>query len=209
MTNKAAAFFCSRTLAILLGLYCATGGAIAADLKIVDAKEVWSGVYEGRLDWTHQPRLVEETSHIPGRLDLRFGTYFTVPTEPANARGLVRLRYKTMMPAPGVRDFRTGQMTREIDRIEECILGRPCLTGYIFESPDEIIPGEWRFTVSFRGKELISKSFIVETSSDGPVNRPPEPAGPRSRSDPFLSADRVMSGQAPTPAIAEIQINER
>jgi hypothetical protein len=167
MMSKAMTNCGSKTSAILFCVCLSIGGtstvACAADLqKIVGQRQVWSGIYEGELDWGHKPRLLKETDRIPGRLGLSFGTYFTLQTEPANAGGIVRLRYKTTLPAPGIRDPRTGQMTREIDGVTECVLGNPCLAGYTFDTPNEIIPGEWRFTVSFRSEEVLSKSFSVE-----------------------------------------------
>jgi hypothetical protein len=157
-----------RTSAILLGFGLAIGGASAVagavDLqRIVGQKEVWSGIYEGKLDWSHEPRLVKQTDHVPGRLGLSFGTYFILETDPVNTGGIVRLRYKTVLPAPGMRDPRTGQMTREIDGTTECLLGNPCLAGYTFDTPNEVVPGEWHLIVSFRDEELLNKSFAVES----------------------------------------------
>ncbi|WP_338759178.1 DUF3859 domain-containing protein [Massilia sp. METH4] len=156
------------TYAVLFGICLSIGGAStlapAADLlKIVGQQEIWSGVYEGELDWFHVPRLLKQTDHVPGRLGISFGTYFTLQTEPANAGGIVRLSYKTIFPAPGMRDPRTGETTREIEGVTECILGKACLAGYTFDTPNEILPGEWRLVVSFRNEELLSKSFTVES----------------------------------------------
>jgi len=153
--------------AVLFGVWLSIGGAStvahAADLqRIVGQQEIWSGIYQGELDWSHVPLLLKQTDHIPGRLGLSFGTYFTLQREPTNAGGIVRLRYKTIVPAPGLRDPRTGQMTREIDGVTECILGKACLAGYTFDKPNEILPGEWRLVVWFGNEELLSKSFTVE-----------------------------------------------
>lgn len=121
-------------------------------------------MYEGELDWTHEPHLVGETDHILGRVGLRFGTYFTLQTEPTNAAGIIRLQSKTIFPNPGIRDPHTGRMVSEVVGITECILGKACLAGYSFDTPNEIILGEWRCMVTFRDKVVLSKSFSVEAT---------------------------------------------
>ena len=137
----------------------------AADLtEINGVNEIWSGRYEGQLDWTHQPRLLEQTNVVEGRIGTSFGVFFSLQTEPQDAKGIVRLSYKTIFPEPGMLNTRTGTYSRVVEGVTECILGRACLAGYNIDASEEVIPGEWSLVVSFRGKELLTKKFVIKSS---------------------------------------------
>lgn len=138
----------------------------AADLaEINGVNEIWSGRYEGQLDWTHQPRLPEQTNILEGRIGTSFGVFFSLQTEPQDAKGIVRLRYKTIFPEPGMLNAGTGTYSRAVEGVTECILGQSCLAGYNIDTSEEVIAGEWRLVVSFRGKELLTKKFVIKSSA--------------------------------------------
>jgi hypothetical protein len=138
----------------------------AADLSEINGvNEIWSGRYEGQLDWTHQPRLLKQTNVLEGRIGTSFGVFFSLQTEPQDAKGIVRLRYKTIFPEPGMLNPRTGTYSRAVEGVTECILGRACLAGYNIDTSEEVIHGEWSLVVSFRGKELLTKKFVIKSSA--------------------------------------------
>lgn len=151
--------------AAVCGLCAAMNMVNAADLTAINGvNEIWSGRYEGRLDWTHQPRLLEQTNVLEGRIGTKFGVLFSLQTEPQDASGIVRLQYKTIFPEPGLLNVRNGTYSRVIDGVTECILGKECLAGYNIDTAAEVIPGEWSLVVSFRGKELLTKKFVMKPS---------------------------------------------
>jgi len=68
----------------------------------------------------------------------------------SNSGGILTINYRI-----------TVNGKRILDDRPQCIPGRPCQVGFVFENEDELVPGIWRMEVFFRGKKLIEREFMV------------------------------------------------
>jgi len=123
---------------------------------------IWAGEYEGAVSPVPQVTLVKGTDRIAAAVGVHFGIYFNIVSSPAE--GILTVLYKISVPDPAVTGGSTRGQRVLTDR-PQCILGRPCVVGFVFEREDEIIPGKWLLEVSFRGKTLIEHEFTVYRKS--------------------------------------------
>jgi Domain of unknown function (DUF3859) len=120
---------------------------------------IWAGEYQGDVDPVPRVSLVKSTDRIAAAVGVRVGIYFTIVANPAE--GILTVLNETSVPEPGLPGGSALERRRvSIDR-PQCVVGKPCLVGFVFEREDEIVPGDWLLDVSFRGKTLIAHKFTV------------------------------------------------
>ena len=128
---------------------------------IEKTEQIWAGIYEGYGNLFHLPKLVQETTQIPGRVGMRFGFAFKLYPSPSAAKGIVSLTFRTTYPAPGIINPTTGKMMAFDESTLQCVLGRPCMAGYLMSSAAETKQGEWKLSISFRGKKIAEQTFVI------------------------------------------------
>ena len=101
------------------------------------------------------------TDRIPFAPDARFGFGYKLIGSPAN--GSVSLRYVSKVPAPGVRDAKTGQrMTVVENTYRDLALDRTDLfCGEFLGDYKEPPRGIWSLQVWYGDRMLLEKSFTV------------------------------------------------
>jgi hypothetical protein len=118
---------------------------------------LWYGVVDGdqEHDNGEQP---EKTDHVPARQGAEFGVAYTVYGIPDGAK--IKLRQVARYPAPGRRP--PGGKLQKTDEVDmECEAGVTCFTSYSIEGKDEVIPGEWRLELYYRGKKVMEQRFVM------------------------------------------------
>jgi hypothetical protein len=90
---------------------------------------------------------------------VHFGINFKIVSAPAE--GILTVLYKISVPEPGLPGDSVKGRRRTLTDRPQCVLGKPCVVGFAFETEDEIVPGTWLLEVSFHGKTLIERQFTV------------------------------------------------
>jgi Domain of unknown function (DUF3859) len=101
----------------------------------------------------------DKTSRVPGRLGTRFGFRYRVRGIAADQA--VELAKLTVFPPPGLTDPRRGRShaaNRSVIRVKG---ETPFTTGYSFDEPWEIVPGEWRIELWYGGRKLVEQRYTV------------------------------------------------
>jgi Domain of unknown function (DUF3859) len=124
---------------------------------------IWAGEYEGDVSPVPRVTLVKGTDRIAAAVGVHFGIYFNIVSSPAD--GILTVLYRISVPEPGLTGGSAPGRQRVLTDRPQCILGRPCVVGFVFEREDEIVPGKWLLEVSFRGKTLIEHEFTVYRKS--------------------------------------------
>lgn len=109
------------------------------------------------------PRLVENTTVIPGRRSVRFGVRYLVRGLPLGAEA--EIRCITKFPA----DIATGVERLPLSEYRIRVpVGSVAYREFIFDHDEEIVPGEWIFEFWHRRKKLGEQKFCVYRL-DGPL----------------------------------------
>ncbi len=103
-------------------------------------------------------QLVQETATIPARIGVRFGFRYRVV---GKGRGTVTLTKVNRLPAPGLRNPDTGNVTITERTTIEAAIGETRYTGYSFDHDWEFVPGTWTFELWQGDRKLTSRSFDV------------------------------------------------
>jgi hypothetical protein len=130
------------------------------DIAIERVELIWAGEYEGEVSPVPRVTLVKGSDHIAAAVGVHFGIYFNIVSKPAE--GILTVLYRISVPGPGSSGGTAAEGQRVLTDRPQCILGRPCVVGFVFEREDEIVPGKWLLEVSFRGKTLIEHEFTVD-----------------------------------------------
>ncbi len=119
---------------------------------------VEAGLYEAGPANSLQFRTAE--TNIPGQVGVKFG--FRYVLRGPNSALPVRMTVVTRLPQRGGQlDPKTGQRRF---RIDEQVLGRvggETLSGYSFDEPWEIVPGDWLFEVWIGERKMAEQRFRV------------------------------------------------
>jgi hypothetical protein len=114
-------------------------------------------------------RLLEETSNIPARKDVLFGTKFKIIGEPVGQP--VELILVTKFPGDGLRDPRTSKLQIANVRSPEFFtIGDVHFRGYRLEADWELVPGAWVFEFLYNDRKLALQEFLI--TEQGPETGP-------------------------------------
>jgi len=95
---------------------------------------------------------------VPARQGAEFGVAYAVHGVPDGTK--VKLRQVARYPAPGRRPP-GGKLQKTEEADMECEAGDTCFTSYAVEGRDEIIPGEWRLELYYRGRKVMEQRFVM------------------------------------------------
>jgi hypothetical protein len=148
---------------VIVGFSCARvpeAGSIAGEVVEVGAFELGPGK-----PGTREAHFTTHGNVFFARLGLQFGFRFKLKNVPAGTT----INLETVVTHPPIVDMRGKTRIRyELLTIIPVTNGSATsVTGYKFDRPEEMTPGVWTFQHSFRGKPLITQSFMIRAPDTG------------------------------------------
>lgn len=116
------------------------------------------GTASGRVEQVANIRLVQSTTVVPARLGVEFGFRYKI-VGPADAK--VSLKNVTRIPAPGIRNPETGNVTVTSVFSQEHKVGEELYRLYRLTDTWEIVPGMWIMELWDGDRKLASQSFQI------------------------------------------------
>jgi len=113
----------------------------------------------GYLGTVDEIRLVKSTTTIPAVQGTSFGMRYKILGVPKDAR--VELRLLTRLPAQGVHNPTTGEITFRNELSVERTIGDVHFRGYALRNEWEAVPGIWTFEFWYKDRKLAEQSFTV------------------------------------------------
>lgn len=105
-----------------------------------------------------EPIHIKTTAEVPAVTPLFFGFEYHIEGLPD---GLTEITTNVSHPPIKSADGKVSTGYNEQHKYLVLEGKLTSLTGYILENKNELTPGEWRFSVNYKGKELVSRKFIV------------------------------------------------
>lgn len=136
----------------------AAARAQAAAPAGVSIEILWSGVV-GDPDTSRERPDPKAVDRVPARVGVEFGFMYILHGVPDGTQ--VKVRQVARYPQPGRRNPQSRVMQKTEEADAECTAGEPCATSYTIEAGDEIIPGEWRLEVQYRGRKIGERRFLM------------------------------------------------
>lgn len=95
--------------------------------------------------------------------DVKVGAKFTMAVRPVGQPdgAEVAIRWVWRTPRPGIKDDKTGKLTREIGEDATVKLGEEMQKTFEFRSEEQIIKGTWRAEVWNGGRKLATRGFAI------------------------------------------------
>jgi hypothetical protein len=143
-------------------------GAKISEIGIFKARVVQQGNMQAqwKSDGVDNVSWVQATTNIPARAGLQFGFCYNISGSPTNAPIPVEVTHIQ----PQYRDPKTGATTvTNVAHIQSRI-GKSYLL-YTLENAD-LVPGSWKFSISYEGKKLCEQGFVVGQPYYPPPYRP-------------------------------------
>lgn len=116
------------------------------------------GTASGRVEQVSNIRHVESTTVIPARVGVEFGFRYRIVGKPETK---VNLKNVTRIPAPGIRNPDTGNVTMTSIFFQEHKTGEELYRLYRLTDPWEIVPGLWIMELWDGDRKLASQTFQV------------------------------------------------
>jgi hypothetical protein len=101
----------------------------------------------------------ESSRRVPARIGVQFGVRYSIIGAPAGQEAIIRTKW--LVPAPGMRNPRTGVVTRVDEADETVVIGTDRLAGYKFSQAWEVVPGNWTLELWSNDRKLGSVTFTV------------------------------------------------
>jgi Domain of unknown function (DUF3859) len=105
--------------------------------------------------------VIHKTDRIPARIGLSFGITYHIDDLPFRDGEVIKVVRTITFPSMTKPN---GSKLNRVDATFELLVnnGRAFgKTGYTFEYQYELVPGMWKFAVSFEDKTICEKSFVV------------------------------------------------
>jgi hypothetical protein len=102
---------------------------------------------------------INQTDSVQARIGTMFGIRYMVLGRPAGGRATVTLLWK--FPEPGVWDSTRGSFQRSLVQPSEDLIGYSNTSVYVFETPYELLPGEWSVLVRDEHGDVGEARFVV------------------------------------------------
>jgi hypothetical protein len=129
----------------------------AGQAETLSIEILWAGVVsDAGDDAKAKPK---ETDQVPARKGVEFGVLYMLRGVPEGSK--VTLRQVATYPAPGRRNSTTRKLQKTEEGDTECVAGETCATSYLIETADEIVPGQWRLELRYRGRKVMEKVFVM------------------------------------------------
>jgi Domain of unknown function (DUF3859) len=148
------------------------------------------GTASGKIDQVSNIKLVQSTTTVPARLGVEFGFRYKIigqaaaaPAPQAGATllsglpGLLpgtaspatpppmpsaNLKYVTRIPAPGIRNPQTGNVTMTNVFYQEHKIGEELYRLYRLTDRWEVVPGVWTLEIWDGDRKLLNQAFLVK-----------------------------------------------
>jgi hypothetical protein len=128
------------------------------ELKPTGEKRSAPKLASGSWTVTSNPRLVKKTDVIPERLGVSFGVRYRLKGAPEG--DLVEITVEVINP-PGVLNTRTGKPVPVEQHNVTIAMGKLDYRGIGFETPADLIPGEYKLRIKVGSKVVLEKAFQV------------------------------------------------
>lgn len=172
-----------RTISLLLGLLCtlAAAAALAQSEPAYRAQILQKGIFEAETVgqpsadglWRVQnARLIEATSNIPLRRNLRFGLKYVLIASSTDRRQVL-IELVTRFPAPGLTTPNSSVPQLESRRHLEIPTGAVRFRNFQFVEDEELIPGKWVFEFWVGGRKIAEEVFCVFEPRERHPTAPP------------------------------------
>jgi hypothetical protein len=157
-----------------------------------------AGTAAGRVEEVAEPKLVQSTTSIPARVGTEFGFRYKIVGQSTSGIAAqlnetlaghkdprVMLRNVTLIPAPGIRNPTTGNITMSSVFVQERRVGEELFRLYRMTDPWEVVPGTWTFEIWDGARKLVSQSFqLVGAAPASPPTTPKRSQKPAPRNSP-------------------------
>ena len=104
-------------------------------------------------------KLAVSTTDVPMQIGVRFGFQYRIVGSPLDAR--VTLRKVVVYPSAGIVPAQTKQRIFRDDSKLTAVIGAVEYTGYRFDDPWELVPGEWALQLWNGDRKLVEQRFNV------------------------------------------------
>jgi hypothetical protein len=162
---------------LITAVFLAAIGAPAAqgdEVRVDGVHIAWAGIYRvestvrlddpskvtGKVSQSQGFTLVKETDLIPALKDVRFGIQFELIGEPKGA--IVDIQLIKRFPT-GITNPSTGKTVHESKVDLQVVMGESEIAGYWLTNDWEVVPGDWRFEISYQGRTLGEKVFHLRS----------------------------------------------
>ena len=147
---------------------CSTTPVITPTVTVL-----WAGTYtvaqsalasrddstRGVLSHVKGETLKREATDITALIDEHFGVQYVLNSEELGIRVPHHVIWR--FPGSGLQDPRTGRQIASEEWDQTCRTGTPCLAGYVFNFPSELMPGDWSVEVLVGQTSVLKQSFRV------------------------------------------------
>ncbi|HXX04695.1 MAG TPA: DUF3859 domain-containing protein [Xanthobacteraceae bacterium] len=117
------------------------------------------GTASGTIEEVSGVDLVEATTVVPAQLGTAFGFRYKLIGQP---KATVSLKNVTHIPAPGMRNPQTGNVTLTDVFFQERKIVSEYYRLFRFTEPWEIVPGLWTLEIWDGDRQLVSQGFLVQ-----------------------------------------------
>jgi len=117
------------------------------------------GTASGTVDQLSGIALVQSTTAVPARLGVGFGFRYKIVGKP---NAVVSLKNVTHVPAPGMRNPETGNVTLTNIFLQDRKVGGEFYRLYRFTNAWEIVPGLWTLELWYGDRKLLSQGFLIK-----------------------------------------------
>jgi hypothetical protein len=131
------------------------------------------GTATGKVEEVSDIQLIEATTTVPARVGVEFGFRYKIVGQPnpaaqtgatiaGQAAATVNLKNITHIPAPGMRNPQTKNVTMTSVFSQDVKIGAEQVRLYRFIDPWEVVPGIWTLEIWDGDRKLASQSFLVK-----------------------------------------------
>jgi len=131
------------------------------------------GTATGKVEEVSDIQLIEATTTVPARVGVEFGFRYKIVGQPntgaqtgATIAGqgatTVNLKNVTLIPAPGMRNPQTKNVTVTSVFFQDAKVGAEPVRLFRFTEPWEVVPGIWTLEIWDGDRKLVSQSFLVK-----------------------------------------------
>ncbi len=157
--------FWPTIVVFMLFLGCATSGEVkeakilkygiytATDEERVEAQDTLSGKRKISSDF----EFIDTTTQIPAILGTRFGFKYVIKGSPEGKK----IDLRVTRTHPRMKNPRTGKVSTVSKYNTNAKIGIPRYIGFAFDVEWELVPGEHKFKVYYKDRQLLEKAFTV------------------------------------------------
>jgi hypothetical protein len=126
------------------------------------------GTAAGAIDEVSAVDLVQSTTVVPAQIGTAFGFRYKLV---GPAKATVTLKNVTHVPAPGMHNPQTGNVTLTDTFFQDRKIAGEYYRLFHFTEPWEIVPGLWTLEIWEGDRALVSQGFLVKKDDAAPASR--------------------------------------